>query len=136
MRGTARGVTAALALFGLASAQTGAPVPAPRRAAAQQCFFASQFQQWKAVDDKTITIRVNVNDLYRLEMASSCPELTYADSHLVNRVVGSHAICSPIDWDLSVSSGVGMVPTPCIVSKMTRLTPEEAAAIPKKDLPD
>lgn len=132
MRGAATGVTAALALFGLASAQTSAP----GRAAANACFFANQFRQWKDVDDKTITIRVNVNDIYRLEMASPCPELTYADSHLVNRVVGSHAICSPIDWDLSVSSGVGMVQAPCIVAKMTKLTPKEVAAMPRKDLPD
>jgi len=45
-------------------------------------------------------------------------------------VRGSGMICRPIDLDLRVSVGRRMS-TPCIASKLTQLTPEEAAALPK-----
>ncbi len=126
-----------LALTAAADAQQSR---APNRAAKSeqpQCFFANQFQQWRDVDDKTIYIRVHLNDYYRLDMASSCPVLTFPDPHLVTRVNGPDTICTALDWDLRVAdgSGPGSFAVPCIVEKMTKLTPAEAAAIPKKFKP-
>ena len=103
-----------------------------------QCFFINQFQQWRDLDDKTIYIRVNLNDYYRLDMASSCPELTYPDPHLITKSVGPDTICTALDWDLRVADGAGpgSFATPCIVKTMTKLTPAEAAAIPRKYKPN
>ena len=42
---------------------------------------------------------------------------------------GSGLICRPIDLNLKVRLGGGMV-SPCIISAMTRLTPSELAALP------
>ena len=99
----------------------------------QQCFYANQFQGWRAADEKTIYIRVNLNDYYRLDMAGSCPTLTTPDARLINKVNGPPTICSAVDWNLSVSTqGPGAIATPCIVKSMRKLTPAEAAALPKK----
>ena len=102
-----------------------------------QCFFIEEFQQWRDVDDKTIYIRVNLNDYYRLDMASSCPELTYPSPHLISKTVGPRSVCTALDWDLRVADGFGpgSVATSCIVKTMTKLTPAEAAAIPKSYKP-
>ena len=103
-----------------------------------QCFYITQFQQWRDVDDKTIYIRVNLNDYYRLDMTSSCPELTYPDPHLITRTVGPETVCGPLDWDLRVADGTGpgSFATPCIVKAMTKLTKAEADALPKKYKPN
>jgi hypothetical protein len=49
---------------------------------------------------------------------------------------GSDMICSPLDLQLSVAdSGGGGFKTFLIAKAIIKLTPEEAAAIPKKDQP-
>lgn len=100
------------------------------------CFAINEMQGWKAPDSKTIFIRVNLNQYYRLDLSASCPLLTMPDSHLITKVRGSDLICTAVDWDLSVSQPPpGAIPEPCIVKQMTPLTPDEAAAIPPKFKP-
>ena len=120
--------------FAPAAAQsTPPPAPPPRQ---QNCFFITEMQNWKAPDDKTIFIRVNMNQFYRLDLSTACPLLTMPDSHLITRTRGPDTVCSAIDWDLSVAQPPpASMSEPCIVKKMTRLTPEEAAAIPPKFKP-
>lgn len=100
------------------------------------CFPINEMQGWKAPDSKTIFIRVNLNQYYRLDLSAACPMLTMPDSHLITKVRGSNLICTAVDWDLSVSQPPpGAIPEPCIVKQMTLLTPQEAAAIPPKFKP-
>jgi hypothetical protein len=114
---------------GVASA---AAQPAPQHS----CFPLHQMQGWKAPDNKTIYIRVNINQYYRLDLSASCSMLTMPSSHLITKSRGSDLICSALDWDLSVSEPPpGAIPESCIVKQMTLLTPEEAAAIPPKFKP-
>jgi hypothetical protein len=82
-------------------------------------------------------LRINVNEYFRIDMAGECPELTYPDAHLITVWRGSSEVCGPLDWDLKVAdgSGPGTFSVPCIVKAQTRLTPAEAAAIPKKFKP-
>jgi hypothetical protein len=42
-------------------------------------------------------------------------------------------VCSPVDVDLS--AGPPGFKTPCIVDRLTQLTPAEVAALPKKEKP-
>jgi hypothetical protein len=93
------------------------------------------FENWKAPDAKTIYIRVNLHQYYRLDLAASCPALLWPDSHLITTWRGSDTVCSALDWDLKVSQGFHSIPEACIVEAMTALTAEEAAAIPKKFKP-
>jgi Family of unknown function (DUF6491) len=116
------GALAAIALAGL---------PANAQAPGQSCFYSNQWTSWKAPDDHTIFLKVG-NRVYRLDLAS-CPTLNMGGATLITH---SHStqICSAIDWDLKVRGGGG-VTTGCIVSKMTQLTADEIAALPKDARP-
>ena len=112
--------------------------PAISQPAAPQtthCFFASQFENWRAPDNKTIYIRVGMHRYYRLDMAGSCPSLTQPGAFLVTKLWGGNTYCTALDWDLHVSTSWHDIPTACIVKKMTELTPDEAAALPKSAKP-
>jgi hypothetical protein len=119
-------------------AGTALPAAAQPVAAPNGCFLSSQFENWKAPDDKTIIIRVNMNRYYRLDLSAACPELRWPSVHLVTKVTGSDWICSANDWDLQVSEneiGSPGVTMACIVKSMTALSPAEVAAIPPKYKP-
>jgi hypothetical protein len=103
------------------------PEQAPRGDA---CFFSRDFMQWRAPDPNTIFIRVGVNRFYRLDLTAPCRALLFPDAILVSVFRGSDTICRPIDWDLRVSQYPAGITEQCIVRAMTRLTPEEVAAIP------
>ncbi len=126
-----------LALATSASAQPAPGAPAKPAAAENQCFPISEFQNWRALDSKTMYLRVGVNEYFRIEMSGECRELTYPDAHLITVWRGSSEVCGPLDWDLKVADGTGpgSFAVPCIVKTQTRLTPAEAAAIPKKFKP-
>lgn len=111
-------------------AQPPAPSPAPKN----ECFFTSQFANWRAGGDRTIYIRTNANRFYRLDLTGRCPALTSPGAMLVNKFHSS-SICSPLDWDMRVSQGPGSIAMSCTVSKMTRLSPAEVAALPKDQKP-
>jgi hypothetical protein len=108
------------------------PAPGVSKPKTDQCFRSSQFQGFRAIDDRAFYMRVNVNDIYRIDLAGSCPVLQYPDARLITVVRGGDLICGPLDWDLRVGQGgPGAFAEPCIVSAQTRLTKEEAAALPK-----
>ena len=99
------------------------------------CFFTTQFRHWKAADEKTIYISVLPNRYYHLDLSGRCPALLWPDAHLVTVFRGSNSVCSALDWDLKVSQGPSGISEPCIVRKMTLLSPAEAAAIPPRFKP-
>jgi hypothetical protein len=76
---------------------------------------------------------VHVRDIYRLDLSYGSTLLTWPDSHLINVMRGTNSICYPIDLDLKVGNN-GFL-EPLFIKSITKLTPEEVAAIPKKDLP-
>jgi hypothetical protein len=105
-------------------------VAAPAFAQGQSCFFANQWNGWKAANDHTVYLSVSGGHrIYRLDMANACPELLDSTSTLITRNQSS-SICNAMDWDLRVSQDHSFA-TPCIVAKMTQLTPDEAASLPK-----
>ncbi len=74
-----------------------------------------------------------------MDLANQTPELQWPSNHLVARFNGTN-ICQAIDLNLSVVQGVGGqlgdgFRVPLIATKLTKLTPEEIAAIPKKYRP-
>jgi hypothetical protein len=121
---------AVVAAFGLAgAANADAPAAKPRT----PCFFSRDWSGWRSPDKNTIYLRVRVNEIYKLDLSYSSSLLTWPDSHLINEIRGSDSICSPIDLDLKVAED-GIV-EPLFIKSITKLTPEEVAAIPKKYLP-
>jgi hypothetical protein len=61
--------------------------------------------------------------------------LTGPTPHLINKVRGPDTVCSAIDLDLQVSAGTGGPIEPLIAKSLVKLTPQQVAALPKKDLP-
>lgn len=121
---------AAVAALGLAgTAQAAAPAAKPKTS----CFFSRDWNGWRSPDGKTIYLRVNVSDIYQVDLASKSSLLTWPNTHLINDVHGPDSVCSPVDLDLKIA-GDGFV-EPLFVKSITKLTPEQVAAIPKKDLP-
>ena len=124
-------IFAAGALLAAATASTAdTRYPPPRR-----CFFAGEGWNWRAPDGNTIFIRTYSNRYYRLDLAGECPELTRPDVHLITQFHGSDMLCAAVDWDLKVAEAFRGIPVPCIVKKMTALSPDQAAAIPPKYRP-
>ncbi len=120
----------ALGLAGGAAADT----PAAQKAH-DDCFRSADWEGWHAPNDKTLYLRVNRHDIYQVDLSSGSPMLTWTDTHLVNIVHGSDYVCSPLDLQLSVSQNGTSVREFVIAKTITKLTPEQIAAIPKKDLP-
>lgn len=124
----ASGLAAALALS--ASAALAAPEPQPARS----CFFVNQWSGWSAPDGDTLYLRVGPRGVYRVELTPGSRVREGADRFLVNRVRGSSAICSHLDLQLTLSDTLGFE-KPLIARSLVKLTPEQVAAIPKKDRP-
>jgi hypothetical protein len=101
----------------------------------RSCFFVSQFNNWKAADEKTIYIRVGVNRFFRLDLSSACRTALWPDAVMINKWRGSNSVCSALDWDLQIAQQATGIPQPCLVSKMTELTKAEADALPRKVKP-
>ena len=120
-------VTAALACASPASA-------APSEHSNAPCFFISQWQGWTAPSADVLYLGVNLHDVYRVDLSVGSPELQAPDVHLVSVSRGSSSICGPLDLDLKVAD-LGGFSSPLIAKKLTKLTPEEVAAIPRKYRP-
>lgn len=129
---TALGGAILLLATGAALGQTPAPAATPKN----ECFFVRQFENWKpGGDDQTIYIRVGSNRYYRLGAANRCPALSDVDPVMVNKF-RSDTICSPLDFDIKIKrNGIADIATPCTIKTMTRMTPAEVAALPKKQKP-
>jgi hypothetical protein len=101
--------------------------PAPRA-----CFRPDNVENFSAPDEKTVYLRVNRKEVYRLDLMGHCPDVDWAwEIALQNR--GSSWICSPLDATVLVKTPIG--PQRCAVEKMSKVSPEEVAALPKRSRP-
>ena len=125
---------AAAAALGLAGAAQAADAPVAKAPAkTPSCFYTRDWDGWRSPDEKTIYLRVNLKDIYQVDLASGSTLLTWPDAHLINNVRGTDSVCGPIDLDLKISQG-GFA-EPLFVKAITKLTPDQIKAIPKKFLP-
>jgi len=132
----AAALTGLLALAAQAGAQTGPQTGAPARSSRPQstCFNARMIDNFNAPDDSTVYIRVNVNEIYRLKLFAPCPNVTWDQRIALQNRAGGGWICGPLDAELLVRDpGLGL--QRCPISEMRKLTPAEAAALPKKNRP-
>ena len=113
-----------------AAEPTGNPPPRP----SDGCFAITEWRNWKAPARDVLYLGVGMHDVYRVELSDGSPLLQAPDVHLVVKVRGSDWICSPLDLDLSINEVHG-IPEPLIARSLTKLTPEEIAAIPAKFRP-
>lgn len=98
------------------------------------CFQSQNWQDWRAPNDKTIYIRVNQHDVWRLDLSGGSNMITDPTNHLITNLQQSDWICHAIDLsNMKVSDG--HITEPLFVKSITKLTPEQVAAIPEKDRP-
>jgi hypothetical protein len=131
------------ALFGLAlgAALTAGAAYADAPTDRTPCFFITQWHGWKSPSPNVLYLGVNMHDVYRVDLSAGSRMLRDPTVHLVSRVQGSSSICSALDLQLDVVDDVGGglgggMREPLIASKLTKLTPEEVAAIPKQFRPN
>ena len=94
------------------------------------CFRMNDIRAHRIADSRTLYIDVGGRETWRLEMSGACLAGASRQETLITESVGgSGMICRPIDLNLKVRLGGGMI-SPCIISAMTPLTPAEVAALP------
>jgi len=94
------------------------------------CVRSQDIRNHTVGDSRTMYFDVNGKWVYRATMSNNCLATAVSSDPIVMRQVGgSGYICKKIDLDLSVRG------SRCIVDSWTRLTPAEAAALPKKIRP-
>ena len=99
-------------------------------APASSCFRMRDAQSHTVVDAKTLYLSVRGKEVYKMSMKGSCLGRANNTDPLITETFGGGAICRPIDLDLSVD--MNGFASHCIIDKIDKLSPEEAAAIPKK----
>jgi hypothetical protein len=124
--------TALLAAAAPALADTADSTAKPRPA--RQCFSLSDWDNWTALDRDTLYLKVRNRDVYQVDLTHGSNMLTGPAVHLVSIQRGTDRVCNPLDLDLRVSDGWGMA-MPIMAKSITKLTPEQIAAIPKKKRP-
>ncbi len=97
------------------------------------CFVRRDINGFSAPNDRTVYIRVGVKDVYRLDLMNACVGLTFRQSFGLEDQPATPWICSPLDATV-VYRETG-IPQRCPVTAIHRLTPEEVAALPKRDKP-
>ncbi len=124
---------AALAALALPAATTNAQPPAAAPAG-QQCFLARNINGFNAPDDRTLYIRVGVNDYWRVDLMVPCTGLTFRQRIGLEAIPSANSwICQPIQAQV-VYRDTGAAQR-CPVSGLHKLTPAEYAALPKRDRP-
>lgn len=110
--------------FQAPASETPAAAAKPQRS----CFFASQINGWGAErDEKTAYLYVGAKDVYKAELFSRCMDLDSALAIGVETRGGGSSICDGLDADLLVRSTMG--PQRCHITKITKMTPDEVAAM-------
>ena len=137
LRLTTAALVAAMGMIGIGGvvASRGQAQPAPAALKPEnQCFYSRNINGFNAPDDRTLYIRVGVNEIYRLDLMNDCNGLTFRqDIALSDEPAGDAFICSPIQ--ATVTYREAGIRERCPVTAMHKLTPAEIAAVPKKFLP-
>lgn len=120
-------LVAAAAPLGLTASALAQPEPQ------RQCFFTNQIRSTQPVGDRQVNVLVNVRDVYRIDLADRCEGLRSPQRILSLTSTGGSNICNGADTRLAViTNGFRQE---CFVDRVTRLTPAEVAALPKRDRP-
>jgi len=110
-------------------------VGAADKPAKDTCFWARNITSFAAPDDHTVYVKVNQRDVYRLDLMISCPDVQFNQRVELQSSRGAGgSICGPLDADI-VSHATGLGRQRCPVKALTKLTPDEIAALPKHAKP-
>jgi hypothetical protein len=100
----------------------------------RKCFWAHQVNNFQAVDENTVYLRVGVRDVYELTMFGPCNDVDWAHRIAITSHGGS-SICTGLDAEI-IAPGIGSQRAQrCAVRDIRHLTPEQIAALPPKARP-
>jgi hypothetical protein len=123
-------VLAGLAGLAAAAALGAASGAAAQPGAKQSCFWTRDLRNHTVGDDHTLYFNVGGRDVYRITTSDNCLSgMSSSDAIVLRDRTNSGQICNKLDLDLSARG------SRCIVSDMTKLTPAEAAALPRRIKP-
>ena len=124
-------IAAAVAAFVLASpaALPAAPTATNRDA----CFVRRDVSGFSAPNDHTVYLRVGVSQVVRLDLMTDCTGLSFRNAFGLEDSPATPWICSPLE--ATVISRDGGIGQRCPVKEIHKLTPDEVAALPKRDRP-
>jgi hypothetical protein len=109
-------------LAGAAVAFSAAAQPKPT----DQCFLTRDLRGHTIGDAHTLYFDVNGTSIYRIETTDNCLATATRSDPILLRDRGLGKICNPLDLQLTVRGDS------CIIGKLTKLTPAEANALPKR----
>ena len=122
-------------IAGLILALAASAAQADTKPANSRCFAANTWRAWTANQaGDALFLRMDNNDVYRVELVPGSHARKYPGTFLVNQVRGSNWICSHLDLDLTLADDIG-VRQPLIARSMRLMTPAEVAALPPKERP-
>ena len=126
-----------LPAIALAAASLAAPLAhADNDFRGASCIDSRKLEAWKSPSPDVIYYRVGSSAIYRLDLSTGSNQLKYSDVHLLtNSLTSSVWLCTPQDFRLRVVGARGAFTEPLIVRSITRLTPDEVAAIPPRYRP-
>jgi hypothetical protein len=120
----------------LAIASIAAPLAHADAPRGSSCIDSRKLQGWKSPSPDVIYYRVGASDVYRLDLATGSKQLQYSDVQLFDRNLSTSLwLCSPRDFNLRVTDSHHTFVEPLIVRSITKLTPDEIAAIPPQYRP-
>lgn len=107
------------------------PVQAQPASGGQSCFRLSDMGNHTVVDNHTLYVAMGHKDVWRFDMTGAClAGAGPSDPLVVTPAGGMSLICKPLDLDIKVSTLGGL--SPCLLNGMTKLTPQQVEAIPRK----
>lgn len=99
----------------------------------RQCFFSRDVNNFEAVDDTTVNIRIGVNDIYQVKLLVPCRDVRFNQALGIRTTGGSSQICTGLDVELISPSPIG--PQRCPATSVRKLSDAEVAALPKRQKP-
>lgn len=100
------------------------------RPASAPCFRLSDLGGHRIAGPDTLYYSVRRKEVYKFTFSGSClAGVTNSDPLILEPLGASSQICKPLDLNLGVG---GPISRRCIIKSIERLTPEQAAALPKK----
>ena len=119
------------AILGAVMATAAAAAAPP--VAHDQCFLRRNVNGFSAPNDRTLYVRVGVNDVWRLDLMTDCTGLSFRNAFGLEAQPARAWICSPLDATV-VFRQTGLTQR-CPVSGLHKLTADEIAALPRRDRP-
>ncbi len=126
----AKKVGLGIATIALATAALAALPAKAQPGRSQQCLFVRNINGFNAPNDHTVYVREGVNEIWRIDLMNDCVGLSFRQNFHLRSAGGDPWICSPIQAEVSFRD-IG-VPQRCQVSGLHKLSPEEAAALPRR----